>query len=106
MLTILFLFITAPSFAQPKETHLKSTYAGQEGRQIKSLSAQDTDDLSNGRGWGFAKAAELNGLPGPKHILEMADQIMLSPEQRDKIEDLFQEIKSRAVPLGNELVKL
>jgi hypothetical protein len=50
MLTILFLFITAPSFAQPKETHLKSTYAGQEGRQIKSLSAQDTDDLSNGRG--------------------------------------------------------
>jgi hypothetical protein len=36
----------------------------------------------------------------------MADQIMLSPEQRDKIEDLFQEMKSRAVPLGNELVKL
>lgn len=105
MMAILFSISAIPSLAQPNDTRLKSAYVGQENRQIKSLSLQDTDDLSNGRGWGFAKAAELNGLPGPKHILEMADQIKLSPAQRDEIESLFKEMKSRAIPLGKELVK-
>jgi hypothetical protein len=48
-----------------------SPYAGQETRRIKSLSEQDIDELRQGRGWGLAKAAELNGLPGPAHLLEM-----------------------------------
>ncbi len=97
---------SGPSFGQSSDASLKSAYAGQENRQIKSLSAKDIDDLSNGRGWGLAKAAELNGLPGPTHILEMADKIDLSPEQRRKIEGLFETMKSRAVPLGKQLVEL
>ncbi|MBT3972460.1 MAG: hypothetical protein HOE99_01485, partial [Acidiferrobacteraceae bacterium] len=48
-----------------------SPYVGQETRVIKSLSAEDIDDLINGRGWGLAKPAELNGVPGPAHLLEM-----------------------------------
>ena len=96
----------APSYGQSKDTGLQSPYAGQEQRQIKSLSAQDIDDLSNGRGWGFAKAAELNGLPGPTHILKMAGKIDLNPEQLRKIEDLLAAMKSRAIPLGKELVTL
>ena len=49
----------------------KSKYIGQERREIKSLSNDDIKELRAGAGWGLAKAAELNGLPGPKHILEM-----------------------------------
>lgn len=105
-LVVLLAAASGPSFGQSKDANLRSPYAGQENRQIKSLSAKDIDDLSNGRGWGFAKAAELNGLPGPTHILEMADKINLSPEQRRKIEILFAAMKSRAVPLGKQLVEL
>lgn len=105
-LVVLFSFAANPSYSQSTDTHPKSPYAGQETWKIKSLSQKDIDDLSNGRGWGFAKAAELNGLPGPIHILELADRINLSPEQRRKIEGLFKEMKSLAVPLGEEMVRL
>lgn len=83
-----------------------SPYTGQEKRAIKSLSARDIDDLINGRGWGFAKAAELNGLPGPVHILELKDKIGLSLAQTAAVEKLFAGMKERAVPLGKRLVSL
>lgn len=81
-------------------------YAGQQKRQIKSLSAKDVDDLSNGRGWGLAKAAELNGMPGPKHVLEMQDKISLTAAQTTEINALFAAMKAKAVPLGKRLVEL
>ena len=31
---------------------------------------------------GLALAAELNGYPGPSHVLELADKLELSAEQR------------------------
>lgn len=37
------------------------SYAGQEQREIKSLSAEDVQSLLTGKGMGLAKAAELNG---------------------------------------------
>jgi Spy/CpxP family protein refolding chaperone len=83
-----------------------SPYRGQEARRIKSLSEKDVDDLVNGRGWGFAKSAELNGLPGPAHILEMAEAIGLTAEQRQAVTALFKDMKGRAVPLGKKLVAL
>jgi hypothetical protein len=43
---------------------VQAPYAGQDQREIKSLSAQDVTDLLAGSGWGFAKPAELNGYPG------------------------------------------
>ena len=36
---------------------------------IRGLSEQEIDDLTNGRGMGLARAAELNGYPGPLHVL-------------------------------------
>ncbi len=84
----------------------ESKYIGQENRKIKSLSESDIDDLKNGRGWGLAKAAELNGVPGPIHLLEMKDEIDLSVEQTEKIEILFQTMNSQAIPLGLKLIDL
>jgi len=100
----------APSLHQQHmkaaETGAAMPYAGQQTRAIKSLSAQDVDDLNNGRGWGLAKAAELNGVPGPTHLLEMKDKIGLSGEQTATIEKLFAEMKNAAVPLGKRLIEL
>lgn len=86
--------------------HAASPYAGQEKRSIKSLSPQDIDDLRNGRGWGLAKAAELNGIPGPVHVLELKGKIPLSADQINAIERQFADMKARAIPLGRRLVEL
>lgn len=81
-----------------------SPYAGQEGRAIKGLSAKDIDDLRNGRGWGLAKAAELNGVPGPIHLLELADEIELSIAQRAKLTAVYEAMKKDAMDQGERLI--
>ena len=53
----------------------------------------------------FAKAAELNHYPGPKHVLELADQLQLSEEQRRRSQMIFEDMKSKAVSLGKQLVE-
>lgn len=83
-----------------------SPYAGQVTRRIKSLSEQDIDELRQGRGWGLAKAAELNGLPGPTHLLEMRREIDLTPRQVAEIEALFQRMQASATALGERLIAL
>jgi hypothetical protein len=60
-------------------------YAGLQNRSIKTLSDQQIEDLTAGRGMGLALAAELNGYPGPIHAIELAEQLHLSPEQLRKL---------------------
>jgi len=81
-----------------------SPYAGQQQRAIKTLSDQEVSALLAGQGAGFAKAAELNGYPGPLHVLELADRLGLSPEQRNATQRLMSEHKERARALGAGLV--
>lgn len=88
------------------ESGHRSPYAGQETRAIKSLSAQDIDDLRNGRGWGLAKAAELNGVPGPAHLLELRKEIGLTPRQVAQVEALYRAMKAKATGLGVRLIEL
>ena len=76
-LALVLMLITTYTFAASDHSH-KSKYAGEEKREIKSLSETDIEELKNGKGWGLAKAAELNGLPGPAHLLEMKEEINLS----------------------------
>jgi Spy/CpxP family protein refolding chaperone len=79
-------------------------YAGLETRPIKALSAQQIADLKAGRGMGFALAAELNGYPGPVHVLELADQLGLTGDQKAEMTRLFDAMKAEAVPLGERLI--
>lgn len=83
-----------------------SKYIGETQRKIKTLSPADIDELSNGGGWGLAKAAELNGYPGPVHLLEMADKIGLTSEQREQITTIYNDMKLKATALGNQLINL
>ncbi len=95
----------APSHGHGGGGHA-SPYAGQDTRAIKSLSAKDVHDLENGHGWGFAKAAELNGMPGPVHLLEIKGKIGLTSEQTAAVEKLYAAMKAEAIPLGKRLVAL
>jgi Spy/CpxP family protein refolding chaperone len=92
------LVLAAPAFAQ-------SPYAGLQSRPIKALSEQQVGDLKNGRGMGLALAAELNGYPGPSHVIELADKLKLTPEQRRRVEQLFAAMKQEALPLGARLLE-
>ncbi len=83
-----------------------STYAGQEKREIKALSSRDITALKRGNGWGFAKAAELNGLPGPLHLLQMKAQIALTPNQIERITKIYDQMKTEAIALGTTFVEL
>jgi hypothetical protein len=79
-------------------------YAGQQTRAIKALSAEQIAELKAGRGMGLALAAELNGYPGPVHVLEHADALRLSAEQAKRTRDLYAAMQSEAVALGERLI--
>lgn len=81
-----------------------SPYAGQQSRSIKALSADEVESLLAGKGMGFAKAAELNGFPGPAHVLELSSQLRLTDAQRAATQALFDSMQSKAATLGRALV--
>ena len=84
---------------------ISSPYAGEETREIKALSRDEINGYLSGDGMSFAKAAELNHYPGPKHVLELADELQLSVEQRRRSQMIFDEMKAKAVSLGKQLVE-
>ena len=75
------------------------SYAG-----IKALSAEQIADLRTGRGMSFALAAELNGCPGPRHVLKLAEQLGLTDQQRADVQRLFEEMTVEVVPIGERLI--
>jgi len=82
-----------------------SPYAGQDTRDIKALAPEDVDAYLSGKGMGLAKAAELNGYPGPAHVLAMASELDLSPNQKQRTEALFTSMEAKATALGHALIE-
>lgn len=81
-----------------------SSYAGQEQREIKALSDQEQRGWIEGQGMGLARAAELNGYPGPMHVLELRDQLALTAPQAAATRELMHRHKEEVRSLGAELV--
>lgn len=92
-------FATSASIAEST-----SPYADQDSRQIKALSTAEVADLLTGRGLGYAKAAELNGYPGPAHVLELADELQLSDRQRAESKAIFNRMAAAAKQTGANLI--
>jgi hypothetical protein len=86
-------------------TNAQTPYAAMQTRSIKALSEQQVADLGAGRGMGLALAAELNGYPGPSHVLELADKLNLSTDQRAGVQRLFDSMKAEAVLLGAKMIE-
>jgi len=83
----------------------RQQYAGQEQREIKALAAETIQGLTAGAGLGYAKAAELNGWPGPLHALELSKELALSEEQIAQLQSLREAMLAQAIPLGKALVE-
>jgi len=80
-------------------------YTGQQMRTIKALSDDDIAALRKGEGMSMAKAAELNGYPGPAHVLALTEQLGLTNAQQRDIQAIFERMSAAAKPLGNELIE-
>jgi Spy/CpxP family protein refolding chaperone len=89
---------SAASAAEP------SPYAGWQERTIKALSAQQVEDYLEGGGMAMALPAELNGYPGPRHVLELADELDLTADQLAQTRRLFEDMRLKAIALGEQIV--
>ena len=98
---MVFTFLIFLSFAQSGH----SPYAGEEKREIKALSSEDIEGYLKGRGMGFAKAAELNHYPGPKHVLDLVEELHLSKDQLDRTKETYDEMHKDAVSIGRQIVE-
>lgn len=80
-------------------------YAGQQERDIKALSPEEVKQYQSGAGMGYAKPAEMNRFPGPMHVLELADKLALTPEQRARTKTLMDGHKAEARAIGTKRVE-
>ena len=79
-------------------------YAGLDARDVATMPPERIAGLREGAGLGYALAAELNGLPGPLHVLELGDDLALTDTQRAEIEAIRAAMLARAIPLGEDLI--
>ena len=101
------LLAADPAFAQDGHSAASAhrPYADLTVRAVKALSPEETDALLSGKGFSQALAAELNGYPGPRHVLDLDRDLALTDRQRADVEALFAEMQREAVALGREIVQ-
>lgn len=99
-------FFTPLASASEGHGNHASPYTGLKDQPIKSLSSEDIAELRRGGGWGLAKAAELNGVPGPLHLLDMKNEISLTPDQVEAITGVFASMRTSAIVEGEKLIAL
>jgi Spy/CpxP family protein refolding chaperone len=90
--------------ATPLAAQTHSPYAGAAPQEIKALSPAEIADLQAGRGMGLARPAELNGYPGPMHVLELAEPLGLSAAQRAASTAIMTRMREAATALGAQIV--
>jgi hypothetical protein len=72
--------------------------------QIRALDPDQVAGLLDGAGLGLARAAELNGYPGPLHVLELAAQLELCDGQLEATRAIRMRVVEAARALGARLV--
>ncbi|MCI0403358.1 MAG: Spy/CpxP family protein refolding chaperone [Acidobacteria bacterium] len=65
----------------------------------------ERDAIEQGQGFGMARVADRNGYPGPRHILDLAPHLHLTPEQIANAEALFAAMRQDALALGGKLLE-
>jgi Spy/CpxP family protein refolding chaperone len=103
-LAVAFMLFGMPAALAQEHVPGHSPYSGLEQRAIKALSDQQIADLRAGRGMGLALPAELNGYPGPIHVLELAAQLDLTDAQRHRMRELVSAMRAEAIPIGEEII--
>lgn len=99
-----FLALTAAAPPLQAQHGEHSPYAGSGSEEVQTLTPEEVAGLLEGEGMGLARPAEMNGYPGPRHVLDLADSLDLSDEQRRLTRETFDVMRERAVELGRRIV--
>jgi uncharacterized protein (DUF305 family)/Spy/CpxP family protein refolding chaperone len=93
--------------SSPPGHHGQSPSSGQfsPSATIRVHSAEEVRQISAGAGAGLAKAAELNGVPGPRHALDLAVELGLSAQQRTRLQEIYDDMHSKAVTAGQRYIR-
>lgn len=97
---VLTVALAAPVAAQEPSPH-----AAGRSDTVKTLTEDEVSGLLSGEGMGLARAAELNGYPGPRHVLDLADSLALTPEQRSATAALFEAMREDAIAVGRDVLE-
>lgn len=109
--------MTAETAADPMTGHhtpggaaagnLRSPYAVHRGTAATGLLPEEVEGLVSGKGMALALAAEVNGYPGPRHVLDATEggQLALRPDQRATIERLHARMLEDAQAKGKEILQ-
>lgn len=96
--------LALPALAGAASAAEGSPSAGWPGRDIKALSPEKVEEYLEGHGMSMALPAELNGYPGPRHVLELADELHLTADQLAETQRLFEDMRLKAIELGAQIV--
>ena len=78
-------------------------YAGQETRPIKALSEDEVREYLPGSGW-VCEGRRAQSVSRPRHVLELADRLALSADQRRQTKRILEAMRAEAVRLGEQVV--
>jgi Spy/CpxP family protein refolding chaperone len=91
--------------AEAEPTPTPSPYSALLDTEIRGLSPELIEAYRTGAGAGSALPAELNGYPGPRHVLDLAAQLHLTEEQQAEIQTLYDTMLLEAVDLGEQILQ-
>lgn len=97
--------LASPSETDVKPTPTFSAYVSLLDSEIRGLDQQTIEGFLTGKGLGQALPAELNGYPGPRHTLDMVEELELTGEQNERVQALFDDMQSKAIPLGEQYLE-
>ena len=72
--------------------------------EIRGIDPAKIEGYLKGEGLGMALPAELNSYPGPRHVLDLADDLELSETQTEQMQVLFAEMQPQAIELGKQIL--
>ena len=116
--TVTTIAIAAETSADPATGHhgpasaaadaLRSPYALVPGTGATGLLPEEVEGLTKGLGMALALAAEANGYPGPRHLLDAAEtgQLALRPDQREAIHRIYDRMLAEAKAKGQEILRM
>jgi hypothetical protein len=104
LFTVMMLASPVAQHAGHHPPSASTPYSALEQRAIKALSQSQIEDLNAGRGMGLALAAELNGYPGPMHVLEHAEKLHLTPDQTVRMQSQVSAMREEAIRIGKEII--
>jgi Spy/CpxP family protein refolding chaperone len=102
ILIALLLIVPAELLAQHEQE--EAEHMEHHATETAGLDEAEIAGLLAGAGMGQALAAELNGYPGPKHVVELAQELELSDDQLAQAQQLVASTVARSKELGMQIV--